>query len=225
MEIRELHRWDVTPKEAVDIQERLRKKVSTVGSFTKIRLIAGADVSYARKENSVHAAVGVFSFPDLRLIEQRTATVKTSFPYIPGLLTFREGPALIECFKKIKNVPDAVIFDGQGICHPRRMGIASHMGVLLDIPSIGCAKSHLYGEFRIPVGTKGSYTDIQDVDGTTIGACLRTRTDVKPVFVSTGHDVSLNTAINTILRCTTRYRIPEPSRFAHTLAEKAKTGA
>lgn len=225
MKRRELHSWDVTPREAVDIQERLRGKVSTSDSYTEIRLIAGADVSYSRNENFVHAAVGVFSFPELILIEQRTATVKTTFPYIPGLLTFREGPALIECFKKIDNIPDAIIFDGQGICHPRRMGIASHMGVLLDIPSIGCAKSHLFGGFRIPAAVKGSYTYIQDSDGAIIGACLRTRTDVKPVFVSIGHKVSLNTAVDVIMRCTTRYRMPEPSRFAHTLAEKAKTGA
>ena len=225
MKIRELHRWDVTPKEAVGIQERLREKVSNVDSCAEIRLIAGADVSYSRNENSVHAAVGVFSFPELRLIEQQTATVRTTFPYIPGLLTFREGPALIECFKKLRNIPDAIIFDGQGICPPRRMGIASHMGVLLDIPSIGCAKSHLYGEFRMPELDKGSYTYIQDSDGAIIGACLRTRTGVRPVFVSIGHKVSLKTSVDVIMRCATRYRMPEPSRFAHTLAEKAKTGA
>ena len=225
MKRRELHSWDVTPREAVDIQERLRGKVSTSDSYTEIRLIAGADVSYSRNENSVHSAVGVFSFPKLRLIEQQTATVRTGFPYIPGLLTFREGPALIECFKKLRNIPHAIIFDGQGICHPRRMGIASHMGVLLDIPSIGCAKSHLHGEFRMPELDKGSYTDIKDKDGTVIGACLRTRTGVRPVFVSIGHKVSLNTAVDVIMRCATRYRMPEPSRFAHTLAEKAKTGA
>ena len=225
MKRRELHSWDVTPREAVDIQERLRGKVSTSDSYTEIRLIAGADVSYSRNENSVHAAVAVFSFPELRLIEQRTATVKTTFPYIPGLLTFREGPALIECFKKIDNIPDAIIFDGQGICHPRRMGIASHMGVLLDIPSIGCAKSHLFGGFRIPAAAKGSYTYIQDSDGAIIGACLRTRTGVRPIFVSIGHKVSLKTSVDVIMRCATRYRMPEPSRFAHTLAEKAKIGA
>lgn len=225
MEIKELHRWDVTPKEAINIQERLRERVSTIDSFAEIRLIAGADVSYTKDGDFVHAAVGVFSFPDLILLEQRTATIKTSFPYVPGLLTFREGPALIECFKKIENIPDAIIFDGQGVCHPRRMGIASHMGVLLDTPSIGCAKSHLYGEFIMPAENKGSYTYIHDQDGSVVGACLRTRTDVKPVFVSIGHMVSLKTAVDITLRCATRYRMPEPSRFAHTLAEKAKTGA
>lgn len=218
MEIRRIHSWDVTPGEAVKIQHELQKMVLTSDHLGEVRLIAGADVAYSKERNQVYAAVCLFSLPDMTLVEQKNSTLSIGFPYIPGLLTFREGPALLECFGRLENAPDLIIFDGQGICHPRRMGIATHLGILLDTPSIGCAKSHLYGEFNLPAMERGSREFIRDHDGNVIGACLRTREGVRPVYVSTGHKISLETAINFVLRCAPRYRMPEPSRFAHTLA-------
>jgi len=213
--IKNLHRWDITPKEAVEIQIKLQRKIRLNSSTREVHLVAGADASFSKAEGLVHGAVSILSFPNLELVERKTATLRLSFPYIPGLLTFREGPVLLECFKGIKNTPDVVLFDGQGVAHPRRMGIATHLGILLDRPSIGCAKTPLYGGFRLPANSKGAYEYVKDEEGDVIGACLRTRPGVKPVFVSVGNRIDLLTAIDIVLRCTKRYRIPEPLRDAH----------
>lgn len=213
-----LHKWDVTPKEAIGIQLELRKRVSDKFSAKNIRLVAGADVSIPAGGDCVKAAVCILTFPDMRLVEEATAELKLSFPYIPGLLSFREGPVLLECFKKIRVKPDVIIFDGQGTAHPRGFGIAAHMGVLLDIPSIGCGKSPLFGKYEMPHGAKSSRTDIRDKGGNIIGSCLRTRTNVKPLFVSIGHRISLLAAMDIVLRCALKYRLPEPVRRAHNLA-------
>ena len=222
MKIKNFHRWDVTPKEAIEIQRKLRKRISFSSSPDKIHLVAGMDAAFSKKGNLIHGAVSIFSFPDMELIEVRTATLLLKFSYIPGLLSFREGPVLLECFGKIKSSPDVILFDGQGLMHPRRMGIAAHLGILLDKPTVGCAKSYLYGEFRLPANSKGAFEYVRDKNKEIIGACLRTRTDVKPVFVSIGNKISLSKAIDIILQCVTRYRIPEPLRYAHRLAEKVK---
>ena len=190
-----------------------------------IRLVAGTDASFSKQSDTTHGAVCIFSFPDLELVEQRTATVRLQFPYVSGLLTFREGPVLLKCFEKIQNIPDVIIFDGQGIMHPRGMGIATHLGILLDAPTIGFAKSHLYGIFKEPAGARGSYEHVKDRDDKIIGACLRTRDNIKPVFVSIGNRIELPKALDIILRCAPKYRIPEPVRSAHWLADSKKLSA
>ena len=159
---------------------------------------------------------------DFSIIETTTATRKVDFPYIPGLLSFREAPACIEAIEKLKTKPDCLIVDGQGIAHPRRLGIASHIGLLIDKPTVGCAKSRLIGTFDEPGSKKGSFSPLVDSDEE-IGVVLRTRTDVKPVYVSVGHKCTLNDAISVVLQCTTKYRLPEPSRLAHQLVGQSKT--
>jgi deoxyribonuclease V len=222
MKIKRNHKWQVTPREAIEIQHRLQKRICISSFSGKVCLVAGADASFSRHSDTVHGAVCILAFPDFELIEKRTATLKLRFPYIPGLLTFREGPVLLKCFEKLQNLPDVILFDGQGIMHPRRMGIAAHLGVLLDIPSVGCAKSRLYGEFKEPAGSRGSYEYVRDRDGKIIGACLGTREKVKPVFVSVGNRINLSKAIDIVLRSCPKYRIPEPLRCAHTLAGTKK---
>ena len=224
MKIKRNHKWQVTPSEAVEIQRKLQKRICISSFSGKVCLIAGADASFSKQSGTVHGAVCILSSPDFELIEKRTATLKLRFPYVPGLLTFREGPVLLKCFEKLQNLPDVILFDGQGIMHPRRMGIAAHLGVLLDTPSIGCAKSRLYGEFKEPAGSRGSYEYVRDRDEKIIGACLRTRENVKPVFVSVGNKINLSKAIDIVLRSSPRYRIPEPLRCAHALAGTKKPG-
>lgn len=163
------------------------------------------------------AAVALFSFPSLELLQTTLAEVEISFPYVPGLLAFREGPAVLAALERMSIPPDMLMFDAQGIAHPRRMGLASHIGILLDIPSIGCAKSRLCGEYQPPEKHKGSWTPLYDNDEI-IGAVVRTRDNVRPVFVSVGHRVDLESAIDIVLSCTTRYRLPEPTRWAHRIA-------
>lgn len=225
MKIQRLHRWQVATKEAIEIQRKLQKMISYKSFSGDIHLVAGTDASFSKKSNSAHGAVCIFSFPDLELVEQRAATIRLQFPYVPGLLTFREGPVLLKCFEEIQNIPDVIIFDGQGIMHPRWMGIATHLGILLDAPTIGCAKSHLYGIFKEPAGAKGSYENVKDRDDRIIGACLRTRNNVKPVFVSIGNKIELPKALDIILSCAPKYRIPEPVRSAHWLADSMKLSA
>lgn len=222
MNIKYLHNWNITPKQAIEIQQELQKRISFKNSPNKVHLIAGADAAFSKEKGLIHGAVSVLSFPDMKLIETKTATLSLSFPYIPGLLSFREGPVLLECFRQIKNIPDVILFDGQGIMHPRKMGIATHLGILLDKPTIGCAKSYLYGEFRLPANSKGAFKYVRDKNKKIIGTCLRTRKDVKPMFVSTGNKISLSKALDIVLRCAKKYRIPEPLRYAHRFAGKTK---
>lgn len=215
------HPWNLTPKEAVALQSDLAKRVVTEGK-PSINFVAGADVHPAGKTDMMRVAICVLSFPALELVEQKTALVKASFPYIPGLLSFREGPAVMAAFHKLSQQPDIILFDGQGIAHPRRFGLASHMGLLLDIPAIGCAKSRLYGSCGEPGPVKGEFSYLLDDGGGIAGACLRTRNNVKPLYVSVGHNVSLDFALNTVLACCVKHRQPEPLRFAHHAA-KGKT--
>ncbi len=207
-----LHSWEVSPQEAIKIQKDLKSNISLKKSFSKIDKIAGADVSYY--QNKMIAGVIIFEFPNLKAIEKQSFTSQVNFPYIPGLLTFREGPSILAAFKKIKNEPDIILFDGQGIAHPRRMGIATHLGLFLDKPTIGCAKSRLSGKYTTVGERKGDYAPLKE-GKEVLGAVLRTRKGVKPIFVSPGHKIDLPNSIEIVLKCIVKYRLPLPVREAH----------
>jgi len=207
-----LHSWEVTPQEAIKIQKDLKSKISLKKSFSKIDKIAGADVSYY--QNKMIAGVIIFEFPNLKTIEKQSFISPVNFPYIPGLLTFREGPSLLEAFKKIKITPDVILFDGHGIAHPRRMGIATHLGLFLDKPTIGCAKSRLSGKYTSVEEGKGDYVLLKEGEEI-LGVVLRTRKKVNPIFVSPGHKIDLPNSIEIILECIVKYRLPVPVREAH----------
>lgn len=214
-----LHPWKVNTERAIQIQENLKSRILQKNGLSEYKTIAGADVSYSKGKNSLSGAIVVLSFPDMNLIEQATASGEITFPYIPGLLTFREGPILIKTFQRLRKKPDLIIFDGQGIAHPRRIGLASHLGLWFDIPSIGCAKTLLTGEFKDPGPFKGDYEWIFK-DGEKLGAVLRTKDLVKPLFISPGHRIDLYTSMNIVLKSCIRFRIPEPLRKAHQLSRK-----
>ncbi len=212
------HRWDLSPREAIALQRELASKVVVAPYNGLLDTIAAADVAF--KGEDAIAAVCIFSHPALELLESHCARVPCPIPYIPGLLTFREGPALIEAFGKLTHAPDLILFDGQGIAHPRKMGIASHMGVILDIPAIGCAKSRLFGQPERELSQeKGSRVKLLDKDGGEIGALLRSRHSVKPLYVSPGHRVGMEQAADIVLSCCRKYRIPEPLRHADRLSK------
>jgi len=217
MEARRLHGWDLTPKEAIALQTALRGRVVRKDRIGAVRRVAGVDVGFEQAGRVTRAAIAVLEYPGLALLEQVVARVATTFPYVPGLLSFREAPAVLAAFEKVRVAPDLILYDGQGIAHPRRFGIASHVGLLLDCPSIGVAKSRLVGEHRMPATRRGAWTPLRDA-GEVIGAVLRTRAGVKPLYVSIGHRVSLETAVRWTLACVTRYRLPETTRWAHRLA-------
>ena len=221
MDISDLHPWNVTYAEAVKIQKSLRDKVILKKIDKKIKYIAGLDVSYEKAGNTVWAGVVVLDFPSLVKIEEKWSQKEVSFPYIPGLLSFREIPALIDTLRKIEIEPDLIFCDGQGIAHPRSLGIASHLGVLLNKPTIGCAKSRLLGEFN-PVGErKGDYVYLR-YQNSVIGAVVRTRAGVKPIFISPGYGVILKDCIRFVLETCSIYRIPEPTRQAHLLVNSVR---
>jgi deoxyribonuclease V len=207
----------ITPREGIRIQEQLRREVSRSWDGRRVRAVAGADVHFPSRERA-RAAVALLSFPDLELLEESTHEGPCSFPYIPGLLSFREIPPILEALRGLEGKAGLLLCDGQGIAHPRGLGLASHLGLVLGIPTIGCAKSPLYGEFDQPSPAKGSRTPIRDPRGRTIGTVLRTRDSTRPLFVSVGHRIDLRTAVRIVLATTTRYRIPEPLRAAHRLA-------
>lgn len=222
MDYYRLHPWSVVPKEARRIQIRLRKRLpKRPPSIPMIRRVAAADVAY--KGDYVYSVIAVFEFPSLKVIEVQFARTKVKFPYIPGLLAFREGPSLLRAFKKIKSDPHVILFDGHGTAHPIRMGIATHLGILLDKPTIGCAKSRLVGMYKIPKKKRGSFSYLI-LDGGIGGAALRTRDGVKPIFVSPGFKINIKDAIDTVLLCTREFRMPEPIRFVHTLSVKKSKG-
>jgi deoxyribonuclease V len=209
--------WKVTPAEGIEIQKKLRARVRRVWDGRSIRLIAGADVHFPTK-TTVRAVIAVVSYPALELVEMSSFEGACTFPYVPGLLSFREIPPLLEAWKKLRRKPDIILCDGQGIAHPRGLGLASHFGIVLDVPTIGCAKSPLFGEFKMPGTRRGSRSPIKDPAGRTVGAVLRTRDGTKPLYVSVGHLISLRKAVPIVLRCTPRFRRPEPLRIAHHFA-------
>ncbi len=221
MEFESLHPWDLEYGAARSLQEDLADQVRFQPLSDDLNLVAGADVAYSRKLKKCFASVVVMTYPDLEEIEQSNVNAPSSFPYIPGLLSFREGAVVLKAFREIENVPDAVIFDGQGFAHPRRLGLACHLGLWLGLPSVGCAKSRLIGENADPGIEKGQWTDLMDGDEK-LGEVVRTRTDVKPVFVSPGHLVDFKSARRLVLDCCTRYRLPEPTRQADLKVAKTK---
>jgi deoxyribonuclease V len=214
MNIPLIHPWKVSPREAIRIQEKLRKKLRLRAPTTPLRKIAAGDVSYSRLNDKTYAAFLLFTYPDLTLLERASAKGRTSFPYIPGLLTFREAPILLEAFSRLRTQPDLILIDGQGIAHPRSMGIAAHIGLILNLPSIGCAKSRLIGTHAELAPDRGKVIPLVE-GGRTVGMLLRTRDGVKPVYVSPGHKMDMKTSVKIVLSLCRGYRIPEPLRQAH----------
>lgn len=218
MKFKKIHSWDLNPRQAVKIQDDLARRIKLKRFRLKPELIAGADVSF--KGRKAIGAIVILKLPEFKIIEQVRKSTTTAYPYIPGLLTFREGPVLEKCFKAIKFEPDVIIFDGQGLAHPRNMGIAMHLGILLDKPTIGSAKSRLFGNYLAPEESRGSFTYLLDNEGKKVGAVLRTRDAVRPVYVSPGYKMDIHSALKLILMCTKKYRIPEPIRLAHHLTKE-----
>lgn len=214
MHIHALHRWDLDPAAAVALQRELAGRVDVRMPVIHCELIAGADVSYNRFSNVFWAGVVVLRLSDLTVVETQVARKESPFPYIPGLLSFREAPVLLEAFAKVVHEPDVIMFDGQGIAHPRRLGIASHIGLWLDRPSIGCAKSLLTGKFRDLGPQAGSVAPLLDHDEV-IGQAVRTKDRVQPVYISAGHKIDLPSAVRLVLASCRGYRLPEPTRQAH----------
>ncbi|VGO15969.1 Endonuclease V [Pontiella desulfatans] len=212
-----MHAWDVSPKEAVKIQHALQDRVKLKDDFGEINTVAGVDVGFEKNNTVTHAAIAVLDFATLDVVETAIAHHPTTFPYVPGLLSFREVPAVLEAMLKLSAQPDLLLCDGQGIAHPRRFGIAAHLGLLLDIPAIGVAKSRLTGTHADVPLEKGCHVPLMDKDEQ-IGVVLRTRTNVKPLYISPGHRVGLDTAHRIVLQCVTKYRLPETTRHAHKLA-------
>ncbi len=214
------HRWDVAPDEAIAIQQRLRAEIPLAEpdeplTLDQIHTIAGIDVSYRAIGR---AAIAVFSFPDLALVEEVVATREVTFPYVPGLLSFREGPVVLAAFERLHTQPDLLMFDGQGYAHPRRLGLARHMGAYLDWPSIGCAKSRLTGRYEEPGPEPGAWSPLMS-GREEIGRVVRTKARTKPLFVSVGYQITLPLAVEVVLRCTRGYRLPEPTRIADRLTK------
>lgn len=220
---RQLHDWSLTPKEAVELQKRLRERVSITSLKKKIETVAGADISFNKFDPTIYAAVVVLRLPTLEVIEEVGIVAETRFPYVPGLLSFRESPSVLEAWAKLKTEPDAVMFDGQGLAHPRRVGIASHVGLIINRPTFGCAKSVLVGKYEEPGEARGEWTPLVD-KGETVGAALRTKDRVSPIYVSPGHLIDLEGAVELTLRCHGGYRQPEPTRRAHHLVNALRRG-
>jgi deoxyribonuclease V len=224
MRIRRLHSWDLDPKAAVALQRELAARVEVGPSLGDVELVAGADISYNRFSPTIYAGVVVMRLKDGEVVERSGVVAQTAFPYIPGLLTFREGPAVLDAFSKLKRKPEAVLFDGQGFAHPRRVGLASHMGLWLDIPSVGCAKSRLIGEFDVPKLAAGSWSHLLD-KGETIGRVVRTKTGIQPLYVSIGHKIDLESAVRLTMAACRGYRLPEPTRQAHLFVNELRASA
>ncbi len=219
--MKNLHNWNLSYTQAIELQKKLAPKVRFTPLKKKPHLVAGLDCAIGKAGREIIACVVVLKLPGLELVESAAATRKAHFPYIPGLLSFREAPACIAAAKKLKSKVDVFVVDGQGIAHQRRLGLAAHLALFLDKPAIGCAKSRLVGTFEDPAGQKGAYSLLKDKDEV-IGAVVRTRYNVKPVFVSVGHRCLLEDAIKIVLKCTTKYRLPEPTRLAHQMVSKLR---
>ncbi|MGV2826757.1 deoxyribonuclease V [Myxosarcina sp. GI1(2024)] len=217
MKIDVIHPWVKTIDEAKAIQLDLSSKVITEDQLGVVKYVAGVDIGFEDKYAITKAAIAVLSFPELELVETAIARIPTVFSYVPGFLSFREIPAILEALPQLQITPDLILCDGQGIAHPRRLGIASHLGVLLELPTIGVAKSLLIGKHEAVPTEKGNWKPLTN-RGETIGAVLRSRTNVKPIYISPGHKISLATAISYVMKCLTKYRLPETTRWADKLA-------
>jgi deoxyribonuclease V len=217
MKTRKLHEWNISTGEASRVQKKLRELVVEKWDGRGIGTVAGADVSFPSREEAL-AAVCVLSYPALELLDWAVAKKQCTFPYVPGFLAFREIPALLEALARISVEPDVILCDAQGLAHPRGMGLATHLGIILDRPTVGCAKSRLFGNYVEPGMNRGDRSPLLDSAHEVIGTVLRTRSGVKPVFVSTGNLVDIETSVNLVLGCCPRYRLPETTRIAHRLA-------
>jgi deoxyribonuclease V len=217
VKIQNLHGWQINVAEAKQIQLELASQISRQSEPIKPKFVAGVDISAPDSRGIARAAAIIISYPELQIAEVKTAEDKLNFPYIPGLLSFREAPLILDACQKLSINPDLIIADGQGIAHPRRFGIASHLGLLLDIPSIGCAKSRLCGTHSPPPAEKGHFTELIYNDEI-IGVALRSKVDANPIYISIGHRIDLPTAIHWVMECCRGYRLPEPSRLAHLAA-------
>lgn len=213
MKVKLRTRWNLTPRQAMRFQERVREKIILEDRFDSIQTVAGADLAFDPATNIAFAGVIVYGFPGLKEIERRMARRKLRFPYVPGLLSFRESPVLLAAFSRMRTEPDLILVDGHGLAHPRRFGIACHLGILLDKPTVGCAKSLLVGDYDDPSPQAGSTSPLVD-RGERVGTVLRTRDSVRPIFVTQGHCVSLPTAERLVRQCLDGYRIPKPTREA-----------
>jgi deoxyribonuclease V len=209
--------WPTTIDEALAVQHELRTQVITEDQLGAVQCVAGVDVGFEEDGTITRAAIAVLSLPDLQLRDQAIARRPTTFPYIPGFLSFREIPAVLDALAKLDTPPDLLLCDGQGLAHPRRFGIACHLGVLTNIPAIGVAKSLLIGKHEVLPEERGAWQPLRDKNDV-IGAVLRTRESTRPLYISPGHRISLPTAIDYVMRCTTKYRLPETTRWAHKLA-------
>ena len=224
MKCQNLHSWNLPYDEAIKVQSDLSSRIVLTPLKDEPNLIAGADVSYSKGSDLFFSGVVVLEMPQMTVVEEVTAQGKVDFPYIPGLLSFRESPVLIKAFENLKNIPNVVMLDGQGIAHPRGLGIASHIGLILDVPTIGCAKNILVGKYETPNIEAGEHTPIV-FKGKTVGVALRTKRKVSPVFVSPGHKIDIQTAIDVVLKTCRGYRLPEPTRLAHLLVNRVRISA
>ncbi len=232
MQVKVSHRWDLSPREAAQLQLQLRDRMSQQRDFATIRTVAGADIAVdatprgrggTPQRPMGYAGVIVYSFPDMKEIERQSAQLPLAFPYVPGLLVFREGPVLLEAFARLRIEPDLLLFDAHGYSHPRRFGLACHLSVVLDKPGIGVAKSLLIGKHEEPSDKVGAWTPLVD-SGETIGAVLRTRAGVHPIFISIGHRIDLESAVELALACSDGYRVPKPTREADHFVAQLKRG-
>ena len=221
MQTKHLHNWNLPYADAGCLQALLAERIKFTPIKNPPRLITGLDCAFSRDGKRICAAAIVLKFDDFELIEIQTAVAETTFPYIPGLLSFREAPVCIKAVKKLTKTPDVFLIDGQGIAHPRRLGLAAHLGLIFDKPTVGCAKSRLTGTYKALAPEKGNYSLLKDKTET-IGAVVRTRTNVKPLFVSVGNKCTLKGAIDITLACAVKYRLPEPTRLAHKIVTKLK---
>ncbi len=218
----ELHKWNIPIEEAMKLQVELSRKIRLIdGIKHDIRRIAGVDVAFSKDKGLGYCAIVILDYATLNIVETSFSIVKVTFPYIPGLLSFREGPIFLEAWKKVKDLPDVVMFDGQGIAHPRGLGLAAHMGLWINIPSIGVAKSRLVGNYEEPAPERGSKTELFYKDKK-IGEVVRTKYGVKPLFISPGHLCSFESASRLVIDTAVRYRLPEPTRLAHRQAARVK---
>jgi len=220
MKVLSLHSWNLPFPEARKIQAELAKKVVRKNHVRAPEIVAGMDIGFTKE--SAYAGVVLLNAKTLEVIDEIVLKGEINFPYVPGLLSFREAPLLLELLKNVSQKTDLIFFDGHGVAHPRGLGLASHMGLFLNCPTVGCGKSKLIGHYSEPGVKKGSHSQLLDKKNASLGAVLRTRDNCKPIFVSVGHKIDLKTAVHWTLQCTTRYRIPEPTRRAHNLVTAAR---
>ncbi|MEM7594407.1 MAG: deoxyribonuclease V [Cyanobacteria bacterium P01_A01_bin.83] len=221
MELKLTHPWVKTVAQAKEIQEQLRSQVISSDCLDDVNYVAGVDIGFKNNYTISQAAIAILTYPNLELVEHKLAQIPTAFPYVPGYLSFREIPAILAVLPQLEIIPDLILCDGQGLAHPRRLGLASHLGLLLDIPTIGVAKSLFIGKHEPVPTVKGSWQPLIDREET-VGVALRSRTNVKPIYVSIGHKISLPTAISYVMGCITKYRLPETTRWADKLASHKK---